>query len=302
MTNDLTRRSWLKAAGVAAAGVALAGLEQGCSRAGGLAYEGAGHGQKLGWRLGCQSYTFRQGSFFEAIELTASLGLACIDMYPGQTLSKAKPLVHTDVNLDGPSRQEIKARLDDAGVKLTGYGVCSLVKNEAESRKSFEFAKDMGIGTLIAEPPEDAFDTLDKLCEEYAINVAIHNHPSPSHYWDYRRVLAVCKGRGKRIGACADTGHWMRSGIQPIEALRALEGRIISFHLKDLNEFGKRGAHDVPWGTGKAGMRGILHEVARQKFQGVFAIEYEHISPNLVPEIAHGVGYFDAVAEELAGR
>jgi hypothetical protein len=52
-------------------------------------------------------------------------------------------------------------------------------------------------------------------------------------------------GRG---GACADTGRWMRSELNPVEQLKKLEGRIISFHFKDLNKFGG-GAHDVPWGT-----------------------------------------------------
>jgi len=36
----------------------------------------------------------------------------------------------------------------------------------------------MGLETIVSEPPADAFDTVDKLCEEYGINVAIHNHPS----------------------------------------------------------------------------------------------------------------------------
>jgi len=51
----------------------------------------------------------------------------------------------------------------------------------------------------VSEPPEDAFDLIDKLCDEYKINVAIHNHPKPSHYWDSETVLKVCKGRSKRM-------------------------------------------------------------------------------------------------------
>jgi sugar phosphate isomerase/epimerase len=41
-------------------------------------------------------------------------------------------------------------------------------------------------------------------------------------------------GRGKRIGACCDTGHWVRSGLHPVECLKKLEGRILGFHLKDV--------------------------------------------------------------------
>ena len=93
----------------------------------------------------------------------------------------------------------------------------------------------------------------------------------------------------------------MRSGINPLEAIKALEGRIISFHFKDLNRYG-RGAHDVPWGTGAANVRELLIELDRQKFQGVFSIEYEHNWMNSLPEIAQSVKYFDQVAAELAAK
>ena len=157
----------------------------------------------------------------------------------------------------------------------------------------------MGIETICSEPPPEAFDLIDKLCQEYDISVAIHNHPKPSRYWDPDKVLEVCEGRSKYIGACADTGHWMRSGVNPLDALRKLEGRIVSFHFKDLNKSGG-GAHDVPWGTGEGDVDGMLAEVYRQGFKGVFSAEYEHNWENSVPEIAQGVAYFDQVAAKLA--
>jgi sugar phosphate isomerase/epimerase len=112
-------------------------------------------------------------------------------------------------------------------------------------------------------------------------------------------VLMVCKDRSKRIGACCDTGHWMRSDINPVEALKKLEGRIISFHLKDLNEYGK-GAHDVPWGTGRADIKAILTEVHRQGVKPVFSVEYEYHFGHSLPEITECVAYFNKVAGELA--
>ena len=131
------------------------------------------------------------------------------------------------------------------------------------------------------------------------INVAIHDHPKPSHYWNPDTVLKVCQGRSQRIGACADTGHWARSGLNPIECLKKLKGRIISFHFKDLNKLGPD-AHDVPWGTGVCDVKGMLAEIRRQKIKAVFSIEYEYNWGNALPEIAQSVAYFDKVAAELA--
>jgi sugar phosphate isomerase/epimerase len=94
----------------------------------------------------------------------------------------------------------------------------------------------------------------------------------------------------------------MRSGINPVDALKKLEGRIISFHLKDLNKYGKQDTHDVPWGTGEAKMKDVLTEIYRQGFQGVFSIEYEHNWLNSVPEIAQCVAFFNQTAAELAAN
>jgi len=246
------------------------------------------------WRLGMQAYTFNRFTFYEAVDKTKALGLRYIEAYPGQRLSKEKPDARFDHDMSSEARKEVKQKLREAGVKLINYGVVGLSNNEAECRKVFNFARDMGIETIVSEPPEDAFDLIDKLCDEYKINVAIHNHPKPSHYWDSETVLKVCKGRSKRIGACADTGHWFRSGLNPVEQLKKLEGRIVSLHFKDLD-----GGHDVIWGTGRCDVKAMLAELDRQNFKGVFSIEYEHNWLNSMPEIAECVPYFERTAAEL---
>jgi sugar phosphate isomerase/epimerase len=254
----------------------------------------AANGGQENWRLGMQAYTFNRFTFFEAVDKTKVLGMRYIEAYPGQQLSKEKPDAKFDHNMSSELKKEVMQKLREAGIKLINYGVVGLPNNEAECRKVFNFARDMGIETIVSEPPEDAFELLDKLCEEYKINVAIHNHPKPSHYWDSETVLKVCKGRSKRIGACADTGHWFRSGLNPVEQIKKLEGRIISLHLKDLDQ-----GHDVIWGTGKCDIKAVLTELSRQKFKGSFSIEYEHNWLNSMPEIAECVPFFEMTAAGL---
>jgi sugar phosphate isomerase/epimerase len=293
----IDRRSFLKTSGVIAAGVSMTPWG-GAAAWGAEAAKGCPHAEKLGWRLGCQAYSFNHYTFYEAIEKVQSLGLHWIEAYPGQSMSAEKKDVKIGESLPAAERKEVKQRLADAGVRLVNYGVCGLPAQLEASRKTFEFAKDMGIETIVSEPGEDAFDTIEKLCDEYQISVAIHNHPKPSHYWNSETVLKVCRGRSKRIGACADTGHWMRSDLNPVEQLKKLEGRIVSFHFKDLNKFGGD-AHDVPWGTGEGNVKAVLAEIHRQRIKAVFSIEYEHNWTTSVPEIAQCVAYFDKVAAEL---
>ena len=277
---QIERRDFLKVAGAA---LAVGSFAPRLS-AGELA-DGAPNATKLGWRLGVQSYSFNWFTFEESLQKSAAMGLKVIEAFPGQRLAKKNEVAVGD-GMSTADRNAMKKLLKDYGIELVNFGCCGLPNNEAACRKTFDFAKEMGIETLVSEPPFDAFDLLDKLCEEYKINVAIHDHPKPSRYWDYKTVLKVCKDRSPRIGACCDTGHWARSGIHGVEALKALEGRIISFHFGDLNEFGNRRAHDVPWGTGVCDTDGMLKEIYRQKVKAVFSIEYEHNWMNNAPEMA----------------
>jgi sugar phosphate isomerase/epimerase len=251
------------------------------------------------WRVGTQSYSFNRFTFEEAIAKTKACGMKYIEVYPDQKISaKFGNTVFKDMT--PAQRQEVKQMLKDNGLTLTCYGVIT-PGNEQEWRKLFEFAKDMGFEDIVSEPAEGDLPMIDKLCQEYQIGVAIHNHPKPSHYWNYETLLRACEGRSKWIGACADTGHWMRSGIDPLTAVIAVGqvGRIRSLHFKDLNEYGPR-AHDVPWGTGMAKSREILVALAAQGFEGPFSAEYEYHWDNSVPEITLCAEWFKKTAAELS--
>ncbi len=132
MSSSIHRRSFLQTAG-AAAGLALVSLRG--SRALGFApAAGAPHAEKLGWRLGCQAYSFNRYTFYEAIDKNASLGLHYIEAYPGQKMSTEKPDAKINESLAADLRREVKAKLADCGVKLVNYGVCGPASSASISR------------------------------------------------------------------------------------------------------------------------------------------------------------------------
>ncbi|MBN2329990.1 MAG: sugar phosphate isomerase/epimerase [Candidatus Omnitrophica bacterium] len=244
-----------------------------------------------GFLVGPQAYTFNRFSFFEAVDKAKEAGASVIEAYPGQRLAAddERPFSH-----DAPPAVWAKAKmkLEKTGVRLVNYGVVGLGSTEESMRKVFDFAKIMSIPCITTEPgKEEDFDLIEKMVKEYDIKIAIHNHPKPSKYWDPNYVLQCIKDRDPRIGACADTGHWARSGVQPLEALKILEGRIVSSHLKDLNEFGERDAHDVHWGEGVCHLKEILDEYRRQGFNGNISIEYEYNWENNVGDVAACIDY-----------
>ncbi len=252
-----------------------------------------------GWRLCCQAWTFREMTAFETIDVVRGLGIRNVEFFPGQKFSTDKPDAKLDHNSPDALLDELKAKLKEARITPVNYGVTQLGNDEASARKVFDFAKKLGLRTIVAEPAEPTVPMLDKLCEEYGINIAIHDHPKPSHYWDPDIVLKVCEGRSKRIGSCSDTGHWFRSGLVPVDCLKKLEGRIISLHFKDLDESKK----DVPWGTGLCNAHGMLAELKRQGVKPVISIEYEHGSgAELQANVRKCVEWFDKQATEFVAK
>ena len=214
-----------------------------------LSWNWPAHGENMipdeyktgGFFIGCQAYTFRLYTVFEAIEKTADAGGKVIEFFPGQKLSKEEPNVSFDHNASAETIQKVKDKLAQYHIKAVNYGVVE-VKDEDQARKLFEFAKTMGLRAITTESV-DAIDTIEKMVKEYDIMVGFHDHPrQPNNasyrMWDPNYVLSVVKDRDPRIGSCADTGHWVRSHLKPVDCLRILKGRIISSHLKDLNEMG----------------------------------------------------------------
>jgi len=239
---------------------------------------------------GCQSYSFRMYSVMEAIDKTAIAGGKTIEFYPGQKFSTEKPDAKWDHNATPEMIEAVKAKLGEKGLTAVGYGVVKLGKDAAQDRKVFEFAKTMGISVVVSEPDVSGLDGIEALVKEFDIKMAIHNHPKRPldrayMFWDPNYVLSLVKDRDPRLGACADVGHWVRSGLKPVDCIRILKGRIFDSHMKDLTEFGNPKAHDLPFGTGKSDIPAILAEYHAQGYPGPLHCEYEHNWETSVPEI-----------------
>ena len=272
--------------------------------------------EKYGWKLAVQAWSFNRFTFVEAVKFAKELDLKYIEAFPGQKLSGLGDET-THFSADKATRKKIKDILDHFGIKMIAYGVVN-GKTPEEWKQIFEFAKEMGVETINTEPPFKDIPMIEKLAIEYNIKVGIHDHARPTRYWQPQTVLNAIandtlmvknKDTGiwetkihitsNLIGACVDNGHWMRSGIDPIDGFRQLDGHIVSLHIKDMNEFDNLKAHTVPIGTGKANIPAILKELKKQGFKGVMTIEYEHNWKNPLPDIRESVNYLRKVAVDL---
>lgn len=250
-----------------------------------------------GFAIGPQMWSFNRFTFAEGAFKAKEAGCSVIEAFPGQKLCPQQDVAF-DHNADPAVWAHAMKILEHAGVRLVNYGVVSW-KDDAEMERVFVFAKLMSIPTITIEPGDHStagLDAIEKMIKKYNIRVGIHNHPIQKNhadyiYWSPDKVLELVKGRDPRFGMACDTGHWLRSGVDPLEALKKVEGRIISVHLKDLNVSGDPDAHDVPYGTGVGNVGDILKELKRQNFSGNISIEYETNWDINVPEIQQCVAF-----------
>ena len=257
--------------------------------------------EQLGWRLGIEAYTFHKFTFFETIEKTAQLGLPYVGGLSFQKVSAELPK-NFDPQLSDEELRAVRLKLESAGLRLLTYYIQDIPNDPAACRRIFEFGRKMGIETFMTEPKPEALDLIEKFADEYGINVALHNHdPKASPvYWNPEGVLRVCRGRSPRLGACGDLGYWVRSGVDPVQAVRKLKHRLITVQVHDLDTRDANGA-DVPWGTGQSRLEEFFRELRRHNLRPtMIGLEYSRDWYESLPKVAQCIEFFNATSLKLA--
>ncbi len=233
-----------------------------------------------GFQVGLQSYSLREFEVRQALEHTKTLGLKFWEAYPAHI-----PMS----NVPGKIAEQ-KSLLADSGVTLAAYGVLRFDTNETQARTQFEFAKAMGIRSLSADPQKTAatFDLLDKLVEEYGVAIAIHNHGPGHAYNKISDALDMVKDRHPLIGACVDTGHYLRSDEDLVEAIERFGKRTFGVHLKDVKTVtsgGKSSKQFKILGEGDLKIAGCLKALRAFNYDYCVALEYEENAKNPLSDI-----------------
>lgn len=226
------------------------------------------------FRVGIQSYSLRGYSLDDALDKSHKLGLTYWEAFQAHI-----PLTDSQARMT-----DVLAKLKREDITLFGWGVEGFDGNEAAARKVFEFARKMNVRVITADPAPAAYPVIDKLLKEYHrhdIRVAIHNHGPGARYSTIASVANALRGRHERFGACVDTGHFLRSGEDPVEAVRTFGKRTFEVHMKDV----KDKTQFTVLGQGDLRTVDLLKELKRLHFNGLVALEYEEHPENPINEI-----------------
>ncbi len=261
MMNKPSRREFLRVA-AAAGPLAAIGMS---ARAQGI---------EEGFVMGAQSYSFRKFDLAGSIQRLKEVGLDVMEFCA----------VHFPPDATDEGFAQVKALLAREQVKVPSFGVEGFGGDAAANRKKFEFAKALGVEVLTADPAPEAFDNVEALCEEFGVKIAIHNHGPGARYDKVADVLKAVAGRSPLIGACVDTGHYLRSSEKPHEAIEALGDRVIAVHLKDWI----MGGEEQILGKGDMDLVATAKALKAIRFNGPAVMEYEESPDNPVPDMKEG--------------
>jgi sugar phosphate isomerase/epimerase len=238
--------------------------------------------------VGVALYSFNRFPFPETLQKSKEAGATMVEGFffhkLGEDFDNKTMLELSDEDL-----LRMKKYIEEEG--LTMPSVYAGAKTMEEWERFFEIGKILDLEFLVCEPEPKHWDLLDSLGEASGIKLAIHEHAEgKSRYWHPDSVLVALENR-PNFGVCGDLGHWARSGLDPVESLRSLEGHLISIHAKDLDEFGNLDAKDVKVGSGVIDYPAVMKELERQKFTGPIFIECEHDWDNNLADVKYALEF-----------
>ena len=249
----------------------------------------------LKWETGVALYSFNRFSFSDALAKADSAGASRVEGFFFHQLG-SEFNGHSIPRLDDAEIARMKSLLAQKNLRMKS--LYADAKNEADWKAYFVFAQKMGIEILTCEPDRKHWDLLDSLAGQYRIKIALHEHArGSSAYWHPDSVLAAIEGH-PNFGACADLGHWARSGLDPVQCLQKLAGHVINLHVKDLDTFDNLKANDVVVGTGVLDYPAIIRELKRQRYTGLAYVEREANWNNNMQDVRQALNFLARLAKK----
>jgi len=238
-----------------------------------------------GFKVGLQSFSLRNFDLAGCLERTAKLDLHYLEPYSG----------HLKVTTDPARLAELKKLFASQGIKPFGYFVDEFGKSVESNRDKFEFARALDLKLLVGTPGKEHFASLDVLVQEFGIPVAIHNHGPGSAYATIADVEKALEGRHKLIGICIDTGHFLRSGQDPVKAAQTFGERTYGVHLKEVD----KDKNFQVLGKGTLDTVGLLRALKKINYQNCLVLEYEEHPEDPMAEIAECLRVLREVTKQI---
>src|SRR4051812_14676331 len=198
------------------------------------------------WRVGTPTTAVKGQTFSEALAIADINGVPQVEASSTQLVANEipKPL---DYRLQAGERNAVNYRLKELTESVMAYRVDKLPSDGETLRKVFDFAKAIGAPMIITGADAASIGDLDKIAEEFGVNVALESKSDP------KPLMATLGSHSNRIGLAANLDGWVASGVKPVEGLPLTRGRLMYITAADRSSLGG-GGKKVELGAGAASL------------------------------------------------
>jgi sugar phosphate isomerase/epimerase len=288
---DVPRRTFLKLAALGAAGVAVTD----CATASAVPSQArradsATNSRDIGLKLGVASYSLRNFSRAQAIQMTKALGTRFINLKS----------VHLPYEMPPAEIAAARREVEAAGLEIVGGGMITFETDTDDGvRKYFDYARAAGMPVIVGSCKPDVLPRIEKFVKEYDIKLAIHNHGPGDVFPSPYDALKAVQGMDPRMGLCIDIGHTVRAGTDVVRAVADAGPRLLDMHAKDLRDLSKAESQCIV-GEGKIPIAAIFRQLQAIRYPGYVNLEYEIDADDPMPGMKQSFAYMRGVLGGLA--
>jgi sugar phosphate isomerase/epimerase len=290
----LSRRSFLVTGTLTATGALLAARNTAGAADAATANTTTPSTEKFGgFKLGVQSNSISSISpdLARAVE-----NIAEVELNRAEFLGR-----HYAVTLEDDAIAQNSAVLARGPVVMDSYFLGNINVNEEQGRRLFEFARKVGVTLLVGQPTPESFPVLDALVKEFNVRVGIHNYGPGRQYDRTEDALKAAAPWDWRIGYCLDTGHCMRSGENPVDAVRRMGHRLFGLHLREHQLVVREGRNpETVIGEGALDLKELCRALRDVHFDGPASFEMYLARRDPLPPLRQSIANFVAAAKATA--
>lgn len=300
--NKFNRREWSKMMLAGAFGATLPSLLTSCNQ------PDAPKEDPYNFILGVQTYSMRDRSREDAIQMMQALGITSAEVWAGhiepreyqwtrfsteeEVKAKIASLEKWRQEVDMAEFDKMSKQFADAGITVQAYSF-NMNDNTSDHdvELAFKIARALGTDTLTTSATITSMKRIDSYAQQYKIKVGMHNHSNvqrPNDFSTPETFEKAMEGCSDYTRINLDIGHFVAANLDPIDFIRNHHEKIVCLHVKDRK---KDQGENVPFGEGDTPIREVLELVRDNRWNIPANIEYEYNGADTQTELEKCMQY-----------
>ncbi len=300
--NKFNRREWSKMMLAGAFGVTLPSLLTSCSQ------PDSPKEDPYTFILGVQTYSMRDRSREDAIQMMKELGITSAEVWAGhiepreyqwtrfsteeEVKAKIAALEKWRQEVDMTEFEKMSRQFSDAGIKVQAYSF-NMNDNTSDHdvELAFKIARTLGTDTLTTSATITSMKRIDSYAQQYKIKVGMHNHSNvhrPNDFSTPETFEKAMEGCSEYTRINLDIGHFVAANLDPVAFIRNNHEKIVCLHVKDRK---KDQGDNVPFGEGDTPIKEVLELVRDNQWNIPANIEYEYNGEDTKTELEKCMQY-----------